>query len=493
RLVPLPLPQGAPLWPVRIWPLSEDPAPPRALLLALLAGLVAALTLRLDVPGLGVALTGAAMLGAALASRSGRLPVAQAGAAVLAIALAAVGAVRAADWLFALCLLAALAMGVLALVGGRSWIGLALGLASPLFVQFRAWGWSIRGVRELGTGKGGQVARILVVGLLSLALAGIFGALFYGADHAFAGIVDRVLPHLDGLSIAGNTILGVFVAGLTLSAGCLAALPPRFDGFSRDPRPVRTWEWAVPVAVLDVLFGGFAAIQLAVLFGHRKPALAGDYAEYARQGFWQLLAVTVLTLLVVAVAAAYAGRATRTDRIAVRLLIGGLCAFTLVIVASALSRMQRYEEAFGFTQLRILVHSAELWLGLVFVLVLAAGIRLSGRWLPRAIAGTGALALLALAGLNPDAYAAAHNVDRYNTTRKIDVWYLRNLSPDAVPALQRLHDPLRSCALATIAEDLRRTEGDERWYLYNAGRAAARKSLTDKPVDWAKTTCPAGR
>ena len=47
---------------------------------------------------------------------------------------------------------------------------------------------------------------------------------------------------------------------------------------------------------------------------------------------------------------------------------------TIVVVVSALYRMHLYEEAYGFTRLRLLVSVFEGWLGVVVLLVLVAGV-----------------------------------------------------------------------------------------------------------------------
>jgi hypothetical protein len=480
------------VWPERIWPVTKDGAPPFAFALALAAGLVAAITLRLDVPGIGVLLTGSAMLAAALAAPRRRVPLPRLVPAVLAVALLAVGAVRAADWLFALCAVAAVVLGTLAFTGGRTWIGLFLGVGAMALGAPRNLGWTARGLRALGAGRGLRLGRALLVTALTVALLLLFGALFYGADGAFARIVDTVLPQFLGPSAIGNIVLAAIVMVATLGGAYLAAYPPGFDELARRQSALRTWEWAVPLGVLNLLFGVFAAIQLLILFGHRRPALAGDYAEYARQGFWQLLAVTVLTLAVVAVAAAKSGRETVRDRVIVRVLLGALCCSTLVIVASAISRMRRYENEYGYTQLRVVVHGVEFWLGAVFVLILVAGIRLSGSWLPPVIAVSAALALLGLAALNPDAYIARRNVERYAATGKIDVRYLGQLGPDAIPELQKITDEKRrSCALRFAASRMDEFgPGEERWYIYNAGRSQARRALAAKPPTTPAIQCP---
>jgi two-component system sensor histidine kinase BaeS len=159
------------------------------------------------------------------------------------------------------------------------------------------------------------------------------------------------------------------------------------------------------------------------------------YAAYVHQGFVQLTVATVLTLLVVAVTARKAPRSARTERLLLRGMLGALCLLTLVVVASALYRLDVYEDAYGFTRLRLLVWVFEGWLGLVVVLVMVAGIRLRGPWLPRAALVTGAVALLALAISNPDASIAEHNLQRFAHTGKVDAAYLHGLSADATPAL----------------------------------------------------------
>ena len=270
----------------------------------------------------------------------------------------------------------------------------------------------------------------------------------------------------------------------TLAACFLALAPPTFDGTSVRRTGVRRIEWALPVGALVLLFAAFVAVQATVLFGGRDYVLrtAGlTAAEYARSGFWQLLVVTVLTLVVLAVAAHLASRETVTDRIWLRALLGSLSALTLVIVASALSRMWAYEQAYGFTELRLLVGVCEIWLGVVFLLVMAAGVRLRGRstWLPSAVLGTAVLALLGIAVLNPDRYIAEQNAIRFADTGYIDLYYLRDLSPDAVPALDRLPEPYRSCALDENNRKLKNSEASEEWRHWNFGRARARSILAD--------------
>ena len=131
--------------------------------------------------------------------------------------------------------------------------------------------------------------------------------------------------------------------------------------------------------------------------------------------------MTGLTLLVIAAAGRWAPRESAGERVLIRALLGALAALTLVIVACALYRMQVYQQAYGYTRLRVFVFAVEIALGVVFLLVIAAGVRLQAGWLPRSVVAVGVLALLGLAVLNPDRFVADRNIDRYQATDRIDL------------------------------------------------------------------------
>jgi Domain of unknown function (DUF4173) len=305
----------------------------------------------------------------------------------------------------------------------------------------------------------------------------VFGALFAGADATFARLVSRALPTVRG----GSTFTALLVFG---AVGCGTATAGRLSRGRRAPvdaRPravFRIVEWAVPVGLLVGLFAVFVADQLAALFGDADYVLrtAGlTYAQYARSGFWQLLVVTALTLVVIAVTATRADRTTATGRVWVRCLLGALACLTLVIVASALSRMWSYQQAYGFTVLRLGVETCEVWLGAVYVLVIAAGVRIRLHWLPRAAVASCLVALLGLAVVNPEGLIARQNVLRWQQTGRIDSDYLADLSQDAVPGLGGLPADLRRCVLAQMSERIGDSTDD--WQDWNASRAAARGEL----------------
>ena len=396
------------------------------------------------------------------------------------LALLSVLTFRNAWWLVTFCVLGALGCAALAIVGGRSIRSIVFSLIAAPFASLRGLPWVLRHLesRRGGPQNPGAGKRVLWSIVVTITFLLIFGALFASADAAFSELLAQFMPTIDA-GVVFNWVFLLVVGALVMTAAVyLLAAPPDLSSMDTpSTRKLRLSEWVLPIAALVLLFGGFVSVQIAILFGGERHVLstAGlSYAEYARSGFWQLLAVTVLTLLIVSGLARWASKESSVDRVMVRALLGLLSTLSVVIVASALSRMLAYQRAYSFTGERIFVMAFELLLGAVFVLIMLAGIRLRGAWVPRTVVGLAVIMLLSLAILNPERYAAERNVMRYDGTGKIDLWYLRALSADATPALAALPDELRECALSWIVGDLRQADP---WYGWNLGRKQARQVL----------------
>ncbi|MGP3947794.1 DUF4153 domain-containing protein [Streptomyces sp. 7N604] len=475
----------APQWRLDIQPDPPAPIGPATLWAAFATAGLSALLLQ---EGIGVNLlivAGAAAFTAAFAAHAAgrRIRPWTLVWAVGGLALLAVPALRDAGWPAFLALLAALALGSLALHGGRTWRGALLGSVGVLGALVPGGRWAWQGLRERADGTRDRWWPVVRTAGVAAALLVVFGALFAGADAAFADLLGGLAPDVtigDSPVRAFFFLLGLFGA---LAAARTAAAPLRWDRIKGRPgRPRGRIEWALPLVVLNALFAAFIAVQLAVLFGGYDKVLSETgltYAQYARQGFWQLLWATLLTLVVIAVALRLAPRGGQRDRTLVRAVLGTLCALTLVVVASALRRMDLYVDAYGLTRLRISVAGVEFWLGLVIVLIMVAGVA-GGRWLPRAVVGSAAAAVLAFGLLSPDGLVAEQNIERYERTGKIDLEYLQDLSADAVPALDGLPEPERSCALRDIDRNLQ--SADEPWYATSLGEHRARAILRDRPL-----------
>ncbi|WP_410604235.1 DUF4153 domain-containing protein [Amycolatopsis sp. lyj-90] len=479
--VPVPVPV---LMRPRVPPKSSIVPLPRSVLpAAVAAGLIAAVAMP-DDPGVGWFVAGLAFAVAVyVADKRARgdaephFRLASALWAAVALGLLAVGMFRASVWLNVLCVLAACVAGSLAVVGKRTVNTIIYDVFAVPIEALLSVPWIGRGLVKLGKKPESRTRpRFLVPVLASAGLLLVFVPLLRGADAAFASVVDSVIPELDPGTFVRWGFLFV-VAAFAVAGACylLAAPPLPAEDDAPRRRLAHRLEWALPLGVLVALFASFVVVRLVVLFGGSEYVLRTGgltAAEYARSGFWQLSAITVLTLLLVAAALRWAPKSSVADRAWQRGLLGVLSVLSLVLVASALSRMWTYQQAYGFTVLRLLVEVCELWIGLVFSLVLASLVPLRSSWLPRAAIGAAIAALLGLAVLDPERFIADRNIDRIAHGKTLDTRYLSGFSADVVPAADRLPEPLRSCVLGPVVTGI----SEDDWRGWNLSRSLARQT-----------------
>ncbi|WP_442875389.1 DUF4153 domain-containing protein [Amycolatopsis sp. NBC_00355] len=457
------------------------PLPSAVLPAAGIAGVAGALLLPVDRPGIGWLLTGVAVVGAvAVADRrareghKGALTWGNAGWAALSLGLLSMGAIRASGWLFVLCVLAAVFTGSLAVVGNRTVHTVLYDMFAVPFEALRAIPWAGRGIGKFTARRDGVARRIALAVLAAAALVAVFVPLLASADPDFAALVEAMIPELSFGTVVRWCLVFAVAALLVAGACYFLAAPPARATADRPQQSKYGLEWTVPLVVLVLIFSVWVGVRLVVLFGGTAYVLRTNgltAAEYARGGFWQLCAVTVLTLAIVAAALRWAPDAASADRLRQRVLLGALSVLSLVLVGSALSRMWTYQQAYGFTVLRLLVEVCEFWFGAVFVLVGASLVKLRSTWLPRAAIGTAAAALLILAILDPERLIADANLDRADAGKPLDRGYLYGFSADAIPVVAaRLPEPERSCGLRQMLGD----DTPDGWPAWNLSRATAR-------------------
>ena len=471
----------------RLWPDNGVPGSVPAVACSLAVGLLAGIVLPFRDHGLGTCAVLLAAGGVILGFSVNRRSPFTLACAALCVLLAATVVVRDAEWIVVLCVMAGGVLCMVGLVNGRTLPGFVLGCMAWPLAGLRGAPWLGRSLRAVtGGGRSAAILRTVWWSLLGLI---VFGLLFASADALFAEWAGAVVPDLQVDSFVLRAFLTVAIGGMVLAATYLAVNPPRVDsGTGRARSVAQRYEWLAPVLLVDGVFVVFLAAQATVIFGghgYLESTTGLTYAEYVHQGFGQLTVATALTLLVVWAAARKAARSTTVDRAWLRGSLGLLCVLTLVVVASALYRMHVYQEAYGFTRLRLLVDVFEGWLGLLVLGVLVSGVTLRAAWLPRASLLSGAGLLLLLAAVNPDAWIAQHNLDRYDETGKVDWSYLQGLSADAVPVLATLPAEQAACALS--GKEL----GSDDWLEWNLGRQRADPLLGSSLAEWSpgETAC----
>ena len=428
-----------PVWDLRVL----EPADGRVLGLAVAAGIAFDLGLRSGVTSIGgtlaVLVAGATLLG------SGRLRTGASQACVAAAsALGFFFALRTSEWLLALNLVGAAALLVLAGIlarEGRTFDLPARLLASRLIVTLGhgagAAAFLLVPARPLLGSRAVSASMAAVVRGVALAvpLLLLLGALLASADAVFASAFRLSLPMPD--DAAGHLVL--VVVGALAVGGVLRTASSSPGGevpvVNRRLGPV---EWTIVLGGLVTLFLAFAVAQVVTLAGGARHVLETEgltYAEYARTGYVQLLAVAVLTGLAVAGLSVVAAMPSVRSRRRFTVLAELTVALTGVVLVVAVRRLGLYEDAYGWTMLRLVAKAGAVWLGAILML---AAVRLAGfqrhrEWLLPAALAVGFLIVVVLNAINPEAVVARHNL---GMPREIDPAYLAaQLSDDAVPTI----------------------------------------------------------
>jgi hypothetical protein len=316
---------------------------------------------------------------------------------------------------------------------------------------------------------------------------GVFALLLASADSVFSNFLGGIVPSID-ISIGtttGHVLLIALFSWLAVGFYAFAWEPPHASAEGTvkvKERSDRFVEAMVVLCSVAALFALFVAFQFAYLFrASGQIAIEGTtYAEYARQGFFQLLAVSTLTAVMVWVAMLWLRPLTGRRRAMFRAVCTVMVALTAVILASALKRLGLYENAYGYTRLRLLSHVFTFWIAGVLLIVLAQVYTGRLELLPAGAVALGFVVLFGLNLSNPDGYIATHNLERDSASAKdgaID--YITWLSADAVaPVVNRL-DSLppseRSQLRQWVCETTARSRGWREWNLSasRADRAAA--------------------
>jgi hypothetical protein len=202
----------------------------------------------------------------------------------------------------------------------------------------------------------------------------------------------------------------------------------RFLGFT---------ESVIVLGSVVVLFAIFVSIQFRYFFGGQANIKIDGYtyAEYARRGFGELVAVAVISLLLFMGLSAISRREESSQRKVFSGLGAGLFALVAVILVSAFQRLLLYEAVYGFTRLRTYSHVFMVWLGLLLLAVVVLEFLQRQRAFALAILTATLGFVLTLNILNVDGLIVRQNINRAVRGEEFDPHYLNTLSNDAVPAL----------------------------------------------------------
>jgi len=283
--------------------------------------------------------------------------------------------------------------------------------------------------------------------LLAIPVLFIFILLLSSADLVFHKYASKLIDFRITPESVVRTFLVLSATAAFIGTFTYLFIKPARVGDTGAANPDRQSlgliEGSILLGSVNALFLSFILIQVTYLFGGRRNiAVEGvTYAQYARHGFFELIAVAAISFLLIWLTEKYIFRRGEKHALSFTLFGAALIVQVIVIMISAFKRLALYEGAYGYTVLRFYSHVFIIWLAVVFLLLLVKILtNEEENFFALRMFTSGLIFLAFLNFLNPDAFIARQNIARYKETGKLDAWYLSRLSADAVPETIKVLD-----------------------------------------------------
>ncbi|MDP4179260.1 MAG: DUF4173 domain-containing protein, partial [Bacillota bacterium] len=314
--------------------------------------------------------------------------------------------------------------------------------------------------------KNNNVKKVFIGLIISLPLLLIIILLLSSADAVFGNFMSsftKIFKNINMPEVIGRSFIIVIIFAFTFSYLWFLSLPKNEINKNRVQRNYsnineisssngininneaglkKSLSVFDPIIVITVLVSInlvyllFTMIQFTYLFGSINHNLPQNltYAEYARKGFFELVLVTLINLIIILATGSFTKINSNKIYAAVKVLNSFLVFCTGVMLFSAHFRMSLYEETYGYTYLRIFTHAFMIF---IFVLLIISLIKIWNQKLVvlKYYIIVSLIAYILINFVNVDSIIAKNNIERYHHSEEIDVSYLTQLSYDAVPQL----------------------------------------------------------
>ncbi len=293
--------------------------------------------------------------------------------------------------------------------------------------------------------ESGAKIRAVIGGLiLAIPLTLIVGGLLMSADKG----VESILTNLSGFVNFSNIISAICkIIPAAPIAGYLFGLlyshthPEKTKALSEENctsfisklrfiSNTAVYISVTPICLLYVLFFISQANYFLSAFSNRLPA-DYSYAEYARRGFFELFAIELINAGVIFAINFFSKKSGEEKPRALRFYTVMISVFTLLITATAISKMVLYIQNYGLTQLRVYTTWFMVLTAMIFVYVIIRQFKTDFRFM-RAAALTFTLMFALLCFSRPDAVIARYNMEyRSEQLTFSDIREMCDLSSDA--------------------------------------------------------------
>jgi hypothetical protein len=346
---------------------------------------------------------------------------------------------------------------------------------------------------QSGVNKDRKVFSQIVRGILmAIPFLFVFLLLFSSADLIIQKHVSYLISIDNALEIIFRFIL-ILIATLVYIGAYTYSFREKEDQITAQQNnknhTVGHIETSILLGSVNVLFFIFILVQFTYLFGGESniSAQGFTYAEYVRRGFFELIAVAIISLLLLLTTEKYVIKKETEHALGFKVFSTALVIQVILIMVSAFTRLSLYEEAYGFTTLRLYSHAFIILLAVIFCLLIYKIYKdkRENTFTFRVFLSF-VLFLVVMNFLNPDAFIARRNIERFNATGKLDIYYLSHLSDDAIPDTIKVLNLSDEDLRKSFARELYwRTQNSDspyfsQWQSLNISRMRAYKILNSK-------------
>jgi hypothetical protein len=333
-----------------------------------------------------------------------------------------------------------------------------------IFTQWKADRRMLDNLRRKGKAPEAKLGATAAYALAPMTLLGVFLMLFTQANPVIAQFLDKI----DWMVIKDllSPLRGLF----WLAGGAIiwAALRPRFAP-SKPGAPValpNLDRWfnrhsiILSLALFNALFALQNTLDIAFLWSGKELPEGLNYAEYAHAGAYPLIVTALLAAGYVLLTFSNPKYQSATGERLVYFWI----AQNIFLVISAIDRTVNYIEIYSLTYLRI---AALIWMGLVALGLALITVRVflarTNMWLINMNVLALVATLYACCFVNFDRFIADYNVrhakEVTGSGTNIDLAYIKELGPEALPALRWFelntkHSATRAVEASLLADDM---------------------------------------
>jgi len=336
----------------------------------------------------------------------------------------------------------------------------------------------------------GHRKQILLGLIISIPLLFWIILLLNSADMVFSFYINNIGAIFDNFNfrellshIFVISIISVYILGFVLSFDKKDSIYSKEEVSSKV-----SWEVVTLLTItilLNVVYCIFTIIQFSYLYGGGNKVLPAGftYAEYARKGFFELVALTLINLIIVLSISKFADKRSKGQSVILNILLSFIVFFTLSMLYSASYKLSLYEASYGFTYLRLFVHVFMIFLLIANIMVFI-GIWSTKLKVMKSLILT-ALVIYTVANIiNIDGFIGKKNFELYEKQGKGDVYYLTNLSYEGLPYLLKLQNIVNENEKIVITERLNsmryELEREKQWEEFNFSKNRARELLSKK-------------